>query len=162
LLLMPLLMIASPLPEDAQTASEMADIQSDPEVALDLSMRSGPIVISVEYCVEPDNARDFYDAMRHLQRIRLRNGGFNWSLSRDIADPVVWTERFQFPTWGDYLRTRDRYTQTDLNAQADVDAYLIVGTAKVVRRRLERPFGSVRWQKDSPDTQQDNAGYMGP
>lgn len=162
LLLMPLLMIASPLPKDDQTASEMAGIQSDLEIGLNLSMRSGPVVIAIEYRVEPDNARAFYDAMLQLQRVRLRNGSFNWSLSRDIADPSIWTERFLFPTWGDYLRTRDRYTQADLKAQVDVDAYLIVGTGKVVRRRLERPFGSVRWQKDSPDTQQDAAGYMGP
>ena len=63
------------------------------------------------------------DAMRQLQRVRLRNGSFNWSLSRDIGDPSIWTERFQFPTWGDYLRTRDRYTQADLQAQAFADAH---------------------------------------
>lgn len=162
LLLMPLLMIASPLPKDDQAASEIADIQSDLDVALNLSMRSGPVVIAIEYRIEPDKARDFYDAMRQLQRVRLRNGSFNWSLSRDIGDPSIWTERFQFPTWGDYLRTRDRYTQADLKAQADVDAFMIADTAKVIRRRLERPFGSVRWQKDSPDTQQDSVGYTGP
>lgn len=162
LLLMPLLMIASPLPKDDQAASEIADIQSDLDVALNLSMRSGPVVIAIEYRIEPDKARDFYDAMRQLQRVRLRNGSFNWSLSRDIGDPSIWTERFQFPTWGDYLRTRDRYTQADLKAQADVDAFMIADTVKVIRRRLERPFGSVRWQKDSPDTQQDSVGYTGP
>lgn len=162
LLAMPLLMIAFPLPHDHETASEMVEMSSAPEMALDLSMRSGPIVIAIEYRVEPDSARAFYDAMLQLQRVRLRNGSFNWSLSRDIADPAVWTERFQFPTWGDYLRTRDRYTQADVQAQADVDAYMIAGEGKVIRRRLERPFGSVRWQPDSPDDRQDAVGYLGP
>ena len=31
-----------------------------------------------------------------------------------------------------------------------------------VRRRLERPFGSVRWRADSPDPRQDTIGYLGP
>jgi MFS family permease len=162
LLAMPLLMIAFPLPRHTETASEMAGMQTDPEVGLDLSMRSGPIVISIAYRVALDNARTFYDAMLQLQRVRLRNGSFNWSLSRDIGDPMVWTERYQFPTWGDYLRTRDRYTQADLQAQALVDTYMIAGTEKRIKRRLERPFGSVRWQPDSPDNKQDAINYLGP
>lgn len=162
LVALPLLMIAFPLPKESEVASDMAEMQSDPEIAMDLTIRSGPIVIAIEYQVDPDAARSFYDAMLRLQRIRLRNGSFNWSLSRDIADPVVWTERFQFPTWGDYLRTRDRYTQSDLQAQAFVDSFTVTGSEKHVRRRLERPFGSVRWQSNSPDNKQETVSYVGP
>lgn len=162
LVAMPLLMIAFPLPKNSEVASDMAGLQSDPEVAMDLTMRSGPIVIAIEYQVDPDAARSFYDAMLQLQRVRLRNGSFNWSLSRDIADPAVWTERYQFPTWGDYLRTRDRYTQADLQAQSFADGFTMAGSEKRVRRRLERPFGSVRWQSNTPDTKQETVGYLGP
>jgi Transmembrane secretion effector len=162
LMAMPLLMIAFPLPKNSEIASDMAGLQSDPEVAMDLTMRSGPIVIAIEYQVDPDAARSFYDAMLQLQRVRLRNGSFNWSLSRDIADPVVWTERYQFPTWGDYLRTRDRYTQADLQAQSFADSFTVAGSEKRIRRRLERPFGSVRWQSNTPDTKQETVGYLGP
>lgn len=162
LMVMPIFALLFPLPKHVEAASEMAGMQNDPEVGMDLTMRSGPIVIAIEYRVDPDNARAFYDAMLKLQRVRLRNGSFNWSLSRDIADPAVWTERYQFPTWGDYLRTRDRYTQADLQAQLAADAFLIAGATKVIRRRLERPFGSVRWRTDSPDNQQDAVGYLGP
>ncbi|KPF91799.1 MFS transporter [Novosphingobium sp. AAP83] len=162
LALIPLLMIAFPLPKQDQAAAEMADLHADPEVRLDITLRSGPIVIAIEYHVEERDARAFYSAMLKLQRVRLRNGGFNWSLSRDIADAKVWTERYQFPTWGDYLRTRDRYTTADLAVQVDVDAYLIEGERKSVRRMLERPFGSVRRHQDTPDTQQDSVSYLGP
>ena len=159
---LPLLSLAFPLPAHAEEASEMAGLRSEPEVGLALTMRSGPVVIAIEYGVDPDNARAFYDSMLHLQRVRLRNGSFNWSLSRDIANPAIWTERYQFPTWGDYLRTRDRYTQSDLQAQAAADAHMIAGSEKLIRRRLERPFGSVRWQPNSPDTQQETISYVGP
>lgn len=159
---LPLLSLFFPLPGHAEKASEMTGLKNDPEVAMALTMRSGPIVIAIEYRVDPDNARAFYDSMLQLQLVRLRNGSFNWSLSRDIADPAVWTERYQFPTWGDYLRTRDRYTQADLQAQSDADAFMMVGSQKIIRRRLERPFGSVRWQQNSPDMKQETIGYVGP
>ena len=162
LMAMPLLMIAFPLPKNSEIASDMAGLQSDPEVAMELTMRSGPIVIAIEYQVDPDAARFFYDAMLQLQRVRLRNGSFNWSLSRDIADPVVWTERYQVPTWGDYLRTRDRYTQGDLQAQSFADSFTVAGSEKRIRRRLERPFGSVRWQSNTPDNKQETISYVGP
>ncbi len=150
-----------PLPRDNHSDLEQVEIGFDPDVALDLSLRSGPIVISLEYSVDPENARSFYDAMRGVYRMRMRNGGFNWSLARDIADPVRWTERYQCPTWGDYLRVRDRFTEADRAAQEAADAFLIPGSVKHVRRRLERPFGSVRWQPDSPDSKSDNIGILG-
>jgi hypothetical protein len=119
-------------------------------------------VISIDYVVAPENAREFYDAMRALRRSRQRNGAFGWSLSRDIADPRVWTERYQFPAWGDYLRMRDRHTAADLEAQAEVDAHVVPGSPRVVRRKLERPFGSVRWRADSPDLHQDASAVLLP
>jgi MFS family permease len=140
------------LPEASQEAAEPVAIGNEPEVGLALTLRSGPISVAIDYRVEPGDARAFYDAMRGVQRARLRNGGFNWSLARDIADPASWTERYSCPTWGDYLRMRDRFTQADREAQEAADAFH-QGGAKAVRRRLERPFGSVRWQAESPDPQ---------
>jgi hypothetical protein len=99
--------------------------------------------------------------MLDVQRTRLRNGGFNWSITRDIADPALWIERYHLPTWADYLRMRDRFTQTDLVAQDQVDKFLLDGARKRIRRGLERPFGSVRWKAETPDSQ-DPPVYLGP
>ncbi|NML05792.1 MFS transporter [Sphingomonas sp. G-3-2-10] len=162
LLLLPLLSLLLPLPEANHGGVETVGIGSEPEVALALTLRSGPIVIEVDYRVDPDDARGFYDAMLKVQRARLRNGGFDWSLSRDIADPTLWTERYHCPTWSDYLRLRDRLSQADIEIQLTADAYILAGEEKQVRRRLERPFGSVRWKPDSPDPQQDTIGYVTP
>jgi hypothetical protein len=127
-----------------------------------LTMRSGPIVVEVEYKVDPDQARQFYAVAQKLQRIRKRNGGFEWSISRDIADPSLWVERYHCPTWGDYLRLRDRYTKAELDIQAEVDSFNRAGMGMRVRRMLERPYGSVRWKADSPDPQIGPIGYIGP
>ena len=124
---------------------------NEPEVALAITARSGPIAIEIDYQVDPDKARRFYNIMLKLQRARMRNGAFNWSLSRDIADPAAWTERFHFPTWEDYLRQRSRFTHADRKLQASADAFNRGDRSARVRRYLERPFGSVRWRAASPD-----------
>ncbi len=159
--LTPLFGLIAPLPQSEDANVEMVELNHEPEVALALTLRSGPVSIAIDYRVDPAQAREFYDAMRKVQRVRLRNGGFNWSISRDIADPSGWTERYHCPTWGDYLRMRNRFTQADRDAQAAADAFCS-SAVKVIRRRLERPFGSVRWQDNSPDPHQTDLGYLGP
>lgn len=151
-----------PLPSDQEIDTSSVKIGSEPEVALALTMRSGPVVIEVEYDVDPDKARDFYEVMTKMQRVRQRIGGFDWSIARDIENPALWTERYHCPTWGDYLRMRDRYTAQDFEIQELADSYNRTGQGRRVRRRLERPYGSVRWKADSPDPYRGTVGYIGP
>lgn len=139
-----------PLPRGEEN-NDSVDIGYEPEDALGLTMRSGPVVIEVEYDVDPERARDFYAVMLEMSRVRKRIGGFDWSLARDINNPALWTERYHCPTWGDYLRTRDRYTQTEFDVQAQADSFNRSGEGRRVRRRLERPYGSVRWKAETPD-----------
>jgi hypothetical protein len=92
----------------------------------------------------------------------MRNGGFDWSIARNIADPELWTERYHCPTWADYLRARSRLTQADRELQAAADAFDSGAHGARVRRRLERPFGSVRWQADTPDPMGDSISVYSP
>lgn len=123
---------------------------SDPHVDLALTGRSGPIVIEIEHIVPEADAREFYDAMLEIRRIRRRNGANGWSLARDIADARRWVERFHCPTWHDYLRHRTRLTAEEFAAlQVIADRY---GEGELhITRLLERPVGSVRWGADTPD-----------
>ncbi len=151
------LMFASPLlgrwltmpPVDAR--AEAAELLADPEVRLQLTGRSGPLVVEIEYRVAQENARAFHNVMQEVQLSRQRNGAYGWSIARDIADPELWTERYHCPTWLDYLRQRNRSTQSErvLHLRA-MDFHLGPDPVRV-RRMLERPFGSVRWKEDSPD-----------
>jgi MFS family permease len=131
--------------------NEAAELLADPEVQLQLTGRSGPLVVEIEYRVAQDNARAFHNVMQQVQLSRQRNGAYGWSIARDIADPELWTERYHCPTWLDYLRQRNRSTQSEraLHQQA-IDFHLGPDPIRV-RRMLERPFGSVRWKEDTPD-----------
>ena len=151
-----------PIGKDQTFDNDSIEIGYEPEVSLGLTMRSGPVVVEVDYDVDPDRARDFYGVMMKMQGMRKRIGAFQWSIARDIADPALWTERYHCPTWGDYLRMRDRYTQADFAIQEEADGFNRSGSKSRVRRRLERPFGSVRWKADSYDPKQETIGFITP
>jgi MFS family permease len=151
------LMLASPLlgrwlrMPRVGARNEDAEVLADPEVQLSLTARSGPLVVEIEYRVAQDNARAFHSVMQEVQLSRQRNGAYGWSIARDIADPELWTERYHCPTWLDYLRQRNRPTQSERALhQRAMDFHLGPDPVRV-RRMLERPFGSVRWKEDTPD-----------
>jgi MFS family permease len=128
-----------------------AEVLADPEVRLSLTGRSGPLVVEIEYRVAQDNARAFHNVMQDVQLSRQRNGAYGWSIARDIADPELWTERYHCPTWLDFLRQRNRATQSERALQQRAIDFHIGPDPVRVRRMLERPFGSVRWKEETPD-----------
>ena len=158
LLVSAIAMCASPLaaiwlkvPEVDRANQDMVDFPADPKVLLALTPRSGPIVIEIEYRVDPSNARMFYGLMQQVQLNRQRNGAYGWSIARDIATPELWTERYHCPTWLDYLRQRSRPTMSERALQKSAAAFHLGPETVRIRRMLERPFGSVRWKEESPD-----------
>ncbi|WP_150293457.1 MFS transporter [Sphingobium estronivorans] len=149
------------LPGNMEEVQAPAKLTHEPDVGMPLTMRSGPIVIEAEYDVDPEQARAFYEIMMKLRRARQQIGAFNWSVARDIANPAIWTERYQCPTWGDYLHMRDRYSGAEIELQLQANAFHRGGTRKATRR-LERPYGSVRWKADSLDSKQELLPYFSP
>ncbi|MBR1191362.1 MFS transporter [Bradyrhizobium sp. AUGA SZCCT0160] len=151
MLVSPVLGIWLRMPPVGARNEAATEVLADPEVRLSLTGRSGPLVVEIEYRVAQDNARLFHNVMQEVQLSRQRNGAYGWSIARDIADPELWTERYHCPTWLDYLRQRNRATQSERALhQRAIDFHL--GPEPIrVRRMLERPFGSVRWKEDTPD-----------
>jgi MFS family permease len=120
-----------------------SDPLDDPEVQIEMTARSGPIVVEIEYRVDVSKARQFHVVMQQVQRSRRRNGAYHWSIARDIADPELWTERYLCPTWHDYLRQRSRATQYERTLHFRASEFHIGAEPVRLRRMLERPAGSV-------------------
>jgi MFS family permease len=148
MLLMPVFGMLLPLPVANPLDATSVDTTHEPPVGLPITPRSGPVVLEIDYEVGPEQAAEFTGLMARMQSARLRNGAFDWSLARDIANPLLWTERYSFPTWGDYLRQRTRFTEADHQIYSALGA-LRVGTDGHVRRKLERPPGA-QGRKDQP------------
>ena len=148
------------MPPATARGGAMMDALDDPEVRLPLTERSGPIVVEIEYRVDPAQARLFYAVMQHVQQARQRTGVYGWSIARDLADPELWTERYHCPTWYDYLRQRNRATKVESELHARAMGFHIGPKPVRIRRMLERPVGSVRWKDTTPDQKTDDIDPM--
>ncbi len=151
LALSPLLGVWMRMPQVQGPNEQTSDWLEDPEMRLQLTERSGPIVVEIEYRVDPRRARLFYAVMQQVQHSRQRNGAYGWSIARDIADPELWTERYHCPTWLDYLRQRNRPTDVERTLHARATEFHVGPEPVRIRRMLERPVGSVRWKDETPD-----------
>ena len=109
---------------------------------------AGPIVVTLEYRVPEANAVEFVGVINELGRIRRRDGARRWSVCQDLDDPVLWTERFESPTWIDYLRRQTRPTLADQEIRRRL-SQLIEGERGKMRRYIERPPGAAPLGADS-------------
>ncbi len=114
-----------------------------PDVALDIQPRSGPIVITIEYRIRNSDVPEFLAIMAERRRVRRRDGARHWSLLRDLGETELWIERYQTPTWVDYIRHNQRITQADAIIGERLRE-LNQGSDIVVHRMIERQTGSLR------------------
>ncbi len=80
----------------------------------------GPVLVTVEYRIDPGQADQFTRAMRRIRRIRLRDGAFRWDLLNDAADPARFLEAFFVESWVEHLRQHERITVADRDTEANV------------------------------------------
>ena len=111
-----------------------------PTPALELQPTSGPIFVTIEYRIEEADCAEFAQVIVEVGRIRRRDGARSWSICQDIDDRGRWVERFECPTWVDYLRWRTRPTVSDERVR-DRLARIVGGDRMQVHRHLSRPEG---------------------
>ena len=89
-----------------------------PVAAENLSADAGPVLITVEYTLEPAQRAAFAKALRRLVRpIRRRDGAVFWELFVDSANPHRCLECYLVETWAEHLRQHDRFTKSDRAVQ---------------------------------------------
>ncbi len=113
-----------------------------PDTAVPVDERTGPVVVTVEYIIDEADIEEFLGRMAERRRTRRRDGARNWRLLRDLADPRLWIERYETPTWLDYIRLNNRATQHDAAVPERLRALHRGSEAPRVRRRIERQTSS--------------------
>ena len=120
-----------------------------PHTAVPVEARTGPVVVTIEYKIAESDVIEFLRAMSERKRIRRRDGAHNWMLVRDLSDPESWIERYNVPTWVDYIRHNNRLTHEDAEIPARLRALHRGPDAPIVRRMIERDTGSLPVAADS-------------
>jgi MFS family permease len=85
----------------------------EPHLEIEPEPEAGPVLVTVEYVVDPGRAPDFVRAMQEVGLLRRRNGAVQWGLFRDPANPRRFVETYFSESWAEHLRQRERLTVTD-------------------------------------------------
>ncbi|MEH6831913.1 MAG: MFS transporter [Sulfitobacter sp.] len=127
-----------PLPEFSGLNLDPLNRFKEPETLFDLSYRSGPVLVMVDYEIAPEDVEEFLAAMRQRRRIRIRDGAQQWTLLRDLQYHDHWSESYHVPTWGEYVRHNERRTNADAALSDQLRQLHRGGSDPVVHRMIER------------------------
>ena len=107
-----------------------------PVLGDDMDKESGPVMVTVEYHIDPTKAEAFQLATRELEAMRKRNGALSWGLMRDSADRALWLEFFFEESWLEHLRHHHRVTRGELKIEARVRMLQTEGVEVKIRHLL--------------------------
>ncbi|MGA7595980.1 MAG: MFS transporter, partial [Gallionella sp.] len=95
-----------------------------PMLAADPEADPGPVMVTVEYNIDPARTGEFAKKMHQtVRRIRRRDGAFMWELFSDADHPERMVECFMVESWLEHLRQHERVTVADRTIIDRVRAY---------------------------------------
>ena len=80
----------------------------------------GPVLIQLEYQIDPTNRDAFLRAIQKVGPTRRRNGATSWRVFRDLGEEGRFVERYVIASWAEYVRLRARMTMADSRLQQHV------------------------------------------
>lgn len=96
----------------------------DPIVTQSVEEDAGPVMVSIEYRIEPKNRDAFLVAIGRVAEERKRDGAYAWGVFEDIADRRRFVETFLVESWVEHLRQHRRVTNADRLLQDHLHRYL--------------------------------------
>lgn len=111
------------LPEGEAPDLSPAPRWPDPQLGAAVAAERGPVLVTVEYEIDPADAARFAAAMRALGDVRLRDGALRWGLWGDAARPGRYLESFVVESWLEHLRQHERITAADRELQRVAGAF---------------------------------------
>ena len=104
----------------------------EPVLSMNPSPDSGPVLVTIEYAIDPARAREFVSAMQGVRSLRLRDGAYRWGLFNDPAQPARYVETFVVASWAEHLRQHERVTVADRETEDVARAFHVAATPPVV------------------------------
>ncbi len=83
------------------------------EPPVGVEAEDGPVMVTVEYLIDPARAAEFAEVMQRTRRARLRQGALSWGLFRDAAQPSRVIEYFVDENWVEHQRRLERFSAFD-------------------------------------------------
>lgn len=136
-----------PLAQTEELNLDLLRRWKEPSTVVPVDGRTGPVVITIEYLIRETDVVEFLGEMVERRRVRRRDGARSWRLLRDLADPELWIERYETPTWLDYVRHNSRMTYHDAAISQRLRALHCGPNGPRVRRMIERQCTPQAWEQ---------------
>ena len=101
-----------PLPEPSTTLDAWNHWPS-PIMFVQPEPRDGPVLVTIGYKIDPDQAQEFLEAIHKYERVRRRDGATRWGVYYDSESPGNYVETFLVDSWAEHQRQLDRFTVAD-------------------------------------------------
>jgi MFS family permease len=118
----------------------------EPHLLLEPKPEQGPVLVSIDYRINPQEAWEFTQAMRALGVIRRRDGAIRWGLFQDTADPARFVETFIVETWMEHRRQHERMTVADRDIEKRAFSFHI-GSGRPRVQHLIYAYGRKRRER---------------
>ncbi|CAD5374822.1 MFS transporter [Rubrivivax sp. A210] len=105
-----------------------------PEPAYEIGPEEGPVMVTLEYQIDPARAAEFAQVMQRTRRARLRQGALSWGLFRDVAVPGRYVEYFVDENWLEHQRRLERFTAFDAGLREQRMAFHLGPEPPLLRR----------------------------
>ncbi len=105
-----------------------------PQPASEVGADEGPVMVTLEYQIDPAQAEAFAEVMQRTRRARLRQGALSWGLFRDVAVPGRYVEYFVDENWLEHQRRLERFTAFDAELREQRLAFHVGLEAPVLKR----------------------------
>ena len=111
-----------------------AVLRGAPEPAFAIAPDEGPVMVTLQYQIDPARAAEFALVMQRTRSARLRQGALSWGLFRDVTVSGRYVEYFVDENWVEHQRRLERFTAADADLRAQRLAFHLGPEPPVLRR----------------------------
>ena len=85
----------------------------EPVTARTIEPDRGPVLVTIEYRIDPKRRDEFLRALAEYSDARRRDGAYDWGMFEDPAEEGRFIESFRTDSWLEHLRQHQRVTKAD-------------------------------------------------
>jgi MFS family permease/quinol monooxygenase YgiN len=91
----------------------------------------GPVLVTVEYRIDPKNRDAFLKALERVANERRRDGAYAWCVFEDTGEEGRMVETFLVESWLEHLRQHERVTHADRALENAARRFDLHGAPKI-------------------------------